>query len=689
DGSPATLLPISRDSLIRGLVVNASFLDSGRQLIGASNREVCSFDFSKTDILILNTSGGMFTKQCTIAPANVPAGTMFVNTTATIDPQDTIKETSETNNISEAKEISFQGQDATQVVNVTVKIEPIVSLSGIKILFQDASNGLLQAVCFGGACSVSLPAGEYQVLTNTTFFICSEPDCPLKFQVVDRAVDLELKVKSITPQSNYCADSDVGEDNPYFVKGAVRAYSKNSFVFSGMTDSCVTRSRVVYVREYSCSGTTYNYNDYQCPNGCYDGACLQNCATLFGSADLQCKPLVEIEAIRQQCSNKEVIYDKLRVGQYCSKTGGDYCVQCKPECENDADCNTRQCPIAGEEPYCSSQKCGCRKTLPDLTITAAFTCPKNLYNTSEPISGCSITIKNVGTAGTTVAPKINLYDVSGAIWKQLSQTPHSGVLLPNAVAPIEFGSFSFTVSGVYKLQVCVDYKNNEIAERNEDNNCSSVLPIEVKALPTVSLPDLLTATVLVCPKNLYNTGDSISGCSIAIKNQGNVDTTIKPTTVLRHKTANTAWKALNTITSPAILLKGLSKTIIFNNFKFDATSTYILQACVDPDPSQIAESNENNNCSSEVSIEVKDLPLTACSPSGWWCGTYSDWKGQCSGSGTYQILTDENICKKTGENYCVTCGVKTVFRAELANDKTIAIEGAQILLSPVDSSSDF
>ncbi|MDO8524510.1 MAG: CARDB domain-containing protein [bacterium] len=685
-------LPIAQNSLTRGLVVKASFFDSTRKTIGTSNKEVCSFDFSNADILTLNTSGGILIKQCAIPSTNIPAGTMFVNTTATIDPQNIIKETSEGNNTSLAKEVSFQGQDATQVVNIIVKIDPSsVSVAGIKILFQDA-DGFLQATCFGSACSVNLPSGEYQALTNSTFIDCSAPDCPLKFQVADRAVNLELKVKSTAPPTtNFCSDSDANEANPYLTQGAVRFYSKNSQVFSGMTDSCVGGK----IREYSCSTGTYNFIDFSCPNGCYKGACVQKCATLFGSADLQCKSLGEMEIFKQQCSNKEVVYDKLRVGQYCSNTGGNYCVQCKPECENDVDCNTRQCPIAGEESYCSTQKCACRKSLPDLTVTTALTCPKSLYSISEPILGCSITIKNVGTASTLIAPKTNLYDVTGSTWKQLSQIPYPGVLAQNASTVIKFGDFSFDKAGIYKLQACVDYKTNEVTERNEDNNCSDILPIEAKASPVASLPDL-TAGVLTCPKNLYNTGDSISGCSITIKNQGAAvagTATNRPTTILRYRTAKSAWTTLDTKTlASALAITGTEK-IIFKDLNFDTEGAYILQSCVDPD-SKIAEGNtdlninaENNNCSAELPVEVKELPLAVCSPAGWWCGTYSDWKGQCSGSGTYQILADKNICKKTGENYCVTCGVTTVFDTVSIDKKPVA--NIQLLLSPVDPSSNF
>jgi len=610
-------IPIDQTSLTKGLSVSASFLDLDRHLIGVADKEVCSLVFSVNDVLILNTSGGTLTKQCVIPSANIPAGAMFVNTKAALDPNNIVKEINENNNISIAREVNFQGQDATQVVNLTVSVDPIVNLLGLKTLFQEADGYILRATCFGPTCSVNLPPGNYKVLPSSTFIECSAPDCPLYFQVADRAVSIELKVKSTAlPANDFCTDSDANETAPNFVQGAVRAYSRNSQTFSGGKDNCQGN----ILKEYSCSGNTFNSSaSLICANGCYNGACAQNCATLFGIPDLQCKTLIGIEAFKQQCPNQEVVYDKLpRVGQYCSKTGGDYCVQCKPECEKDVDCKDVKCLITGEEPFCSSQKCACRKSLPDLTITSALTCPKSLYSAGDSISGCSITIKNTGLATTLVPPKIDLNEVSGAP-RQLNQITQPAVLGKNASAMVVFGNFNFTTPGIYKFKACVDYSNT-ITESNEGNNCSDELSIEIKP-SAVLLPDLTITGTLTCPHASYNVGEVISGCSITIKNIGTAPTTVTPKTNLY----DSSWKLLSQVATPGVLGQNVSNVITFGNFNFATPGIYNIHACVDDDPKEITESNEDNNCSATLSLEIKPITISlpdltigdsglACSP---------------------------------------------------------------------------
>ncbi|MCL5011105.1 MAG: hypothetical protein M1127_02755 [Patescibacteria group bacterium] len=640
--------PIAQNSLSRGLVVDASFLDANRQAVGTGSKEVCFFDFSKTDISTLNAGGGVLAKQCVVASTNIPAGAMYVNTTAKADPDGAIKESNEANNTSQAKEVSFQGQDATQTVNLYVQVEPAVSLAGVKFLFQDI-GGVLRAICLGNACSVSLPSGEYRVLPADTFIDCSAPDCPLQFRVVDRAVDLELKIKSITPAANFCADSDANEDNPYFVKGAVRSYSTNSRTFSGNADSC---SGAV-LREYSCSSTSSSFVSFTCPNGCYDGACLQNCAALSGLADLQCKSLAEMEVFKEQCPDKEVVYDQLRVGQYCSNTGGNYCVQCKPECETDVDCKTHAC-AAGEEPFCSGQKCACRKSLPDLTVTTALACPKTSYNTGETISGCSITIKNQGIAATAIAPKTNLYSVAGSSWKLLSRIIQPAVLGQNGLSAVTFGGFSFTAPGAYNIRACVDDDPKEIAETNENNNCSDVLAVQAKvqAADCVSL----YGTGWWCGTEKDRAGQCGSGIG-SLQPLGGGQTCDKNAAI-----ASCVTCALTKCSANAVS--------VCPGFPCPVNQ---VPRCVDAQCAceNVTAPPQAVDCQKEYGI-------------GWWCGDYSDWKGQCYNEGTYRELTSQ-VCSQKGAKYCATCGVKTFF--SVVGKAGGGIGGIKVSLSPMNATS--
>ncbi len=73
-----------------------------------------------------------------------------------------------------------------------------------------------------------------------------------------------------------CTDSDGGKD--YYTKGAVSGLNEAEVL--GEEDYCTDQSGLYYLeseylREYSCEDyLNYVYEDYNCPNGCSDGACL-------------------------------------------------------------------------------------------------------------------------------------------------------------------------------------------------------------------------------------------------------------------------------------------------------------------------------------------------------------------------------------------------------------------------------
>jgi len=62
-----------------------------------------------------------------------------------------------------------------------------------------------------------------------------------------------------------CSDTEEGID--YNIKGTVTDYS------GSIADVCIESGSML--REYSCSTRNYQWEDYECPNGCLDGACIK------------------------------------------------------------------------------------------------------------------------------------------------------------------------------------------------------------------------------------------------------------------------------------------------------------------------------------------------------------------------------------------------------------------------------
>jgi len=76
-------------------------------------------------------------------------------------------------------------------------------------------------------------------------------------------------------QNITCSDSDGGVD--YYVKGTLNYGTVEGYHYS-FNDTCIGYNNEI-VAEYSCSnysatGYYYNYNEYTCPYGCSNGACL-------------------------------------------------------------------------------------------------------------------------------------------------------------------------------------------------------------------------------------------------------------------------------------------------------------------------------------------------------------------------------------------------------------------------------
>ncbi|MDP4039488.1 MAG: hypothetical protein Q8P57_02825 [Candidatus Pacearchaeota archaeon] len=100
-----------------------------------------------------------------------------------------------------------------------------------------------------------------------------QDDCTLKS--AEPGVSSGIEPPPIPEKASVCEDTDGGIN--YEVKGTVTDRNSNNAVY---TDFCITSGTsgdVVLqggvVREHYCGEHNYNYEFYNCPNGCVDGAC--------------------------------------------------------------------------------------------------------------------------------------------------------------------------------------------------------------------------------------------------------------------------------------------------------------------------------------------------------------------------------------------------------------------------------
>ncbi|MDD5750676.1 MAG: hypothetical protein PHU56_03450 [Candidatus Pacebacteria bacterium] len=495
-----------------------------------------------------------------------------------------------------------------------------ISVSGIKALIKD-SGGEIQETCFtsGGSCTVRLPAGEYNASIQHMFFECAEPNCPVAFQVTDSAVNIDIKTKFIPAEMDYCSDSDATRD-PINTKGVVNIYRKGDNFVTGLVDGCMGLDKA---RDYSCEGNIYNVTDHICPNGCYQGACVLNCQSKFGEG-YECVNADRLEEFKQRCPRQQIDKERLRVGeQFCNTWGGDYCAICEPECNSDEGCSGFSCP-ENQAPQCLVGQCSCKDiALPDLTVIGTtFSCPQVVYNTGDSISGCSIMINNIGGSAPAFAPKTNLYDVTDSQrWQRLSQIISPSIPGPQDSPKIIFGNFSFASPGNYKLRACVDDDPKEIAEGNEENNCSDVLSLEIKQ------------TLLACSdcgEGLFNTcdEDECEGLGDCIFFNGFL---------------GLSNKCFNQIECELYCETQSMRPVCGNNER-----TYANECMARCDKEEIAYQGE---CS-------RTMDCASVYGPGWWCGTAADKTNQCGpGKGSLRTLLSQLACDRNNTSSCVTCAI--------------------------------
>ena len=143
-----------------------------------------------------------------------------------------------------------------------------------------------------------------------------------------------------------CMDSDGGKD--YFVKGTARGKNPLTGAWEDYSDYCLSDEKEGYVAEYYCS--PYGDEgairiDYNCPNGCQDGACL-TCTDSDGGKDYFTKGVVRgknpvsgaWEDYSDYCLSDEK--EGYIAEQYCSPYGDEGTIridyQCPNGCQNGA-----------------------------------------------------------------------------------------------------------------------------------------------------------------------------------------------------------------------------------------------------------------------------------------------------------------------------------------------------------------
>ncbi|MDP3882551.1 MAG: IPT/TIG domain-containing protein [Candidatus Staskawiczbacteria bacterium] len=121
-------------------------------------------------------------------------------------------------------------------------------------------------------CSPNWQCGEWSVCSNAEQTrVCTDPNfC----STTAGRPDIKQSCTDEQPPSIVCTDSDNGKD--YFTKGTVINTDKSiSWGGNARTDICSGYNNK-YVKEYYCDASSslgYSYTDYECSNGCEDGAC--------------------------------------------------------------------------------------------------------------------------------------------------------------------------------------------------------------------------------------------------------------------------------------------------------------------------------------------------------------------------------------------------------------------------------
>ena len=174
-------------------------------------------------------------------------------------------------------------------------------------------------------------------------------------------------------------------------------------------------------------------------------------------------------------------------------------------------------------------------------------------------------------------------------------------VVPSTTSP----AYTFSVPGTYYVRACAD-STNIVAETNENNNCSGWATISVSGIlvdltadaPTQTLASTLTPIEFTT--NIHNSGTVATG--VGFDDSWNISTT-----------ADISNKITTLTTNYPISLPAGGQTYVVPGttspaYTFASAGTYYVQACADSG-NVIAETNENNNCSTWTAISVSASPL--------------------------------------------------------------------------------
>ena len=209
----------------------------------------------------------------------------------------------------------------------------------------------------------------------------------------------------------------------------------------------------------------------------------------------------------------------------------------------------------------------------------------------------SVTVRNDGTA-TSPAITLNYYVSADTTITSSDTLVAVAVVAPLAAGASSNESDSLTARstpGTYYYGVCVDAVSGE---SDTTNNCSSSVQVEVMA------PDLAVGPVFASSDSML-TGTRFT-LAATVSNAGNA--TSSATTLRYYLSADTTITNSDTLVAAAVmaaLAGGASSNESDSLTAPTTTGTYYYGVCVD---AVSDESDTTNNCSSAVSVEVKERP---------------------------------------------------------------------------------
>lgn len=287
-------------------------------------------------------------------------------------------------------------------------------------------------------------------------------------------------------------------------------------------------------------------------------------------------------------------------------------------CSNGRQAQTRTCtnpkPANGGKTCSgvSSQYVSCSNT-PLSNLTAILSEVQSLYVKGTLVNFAGV-IKNEGVeVNKQFTNSFNLYSSTTLIFSQSTVTPKIGA---NNVLVTSKDITLPTKAGLYMLELCVDSKK-VITETDEKDNCASRTINVVDSDPS-KLPDLKVSSLLRTPVGSLSKNSTVSfhpyaynaGTAAVPKKTFYDHFQVSSTSSLSGWIADfSQTKETNNQVKP-----GSSYTVNPGKYKFTKDGIYYVRACVDlkskDAKGDIAESNEDNNCSDWIKVQIGVDPST-------------------------------------------------------------------------------